>query len=340
MNIESVTRVTVISGLAHVGKSTVARLLGTDPVALSPEADAAGLVRDAIQRRPPGGVVVVEAHPGLSPLDVAAGLLAIDGADLVAPGAPTPQLGDLVTVLDASRFWRDLRREGPAHPGADSDDDRTLGDLLVEQIEWATVVVINKTDLVSAAACDDIRDFVRLLNPASHVLCTHRGHDSAGAPWPAPRGDVLTWLQRSPGWVAQLNGETLLWRSTFGLTCVVYREPRPFHPERLADFLANRAGDAGEILRSRGLFRLATRVGIIGSWSSAGPTVTFEPTDMSTADAESPWGQEIAFFGRNLDPDRLVALLDACLLSDDELLAGPSAWARLADPFPFWDVDA
>lgn len=330
--------VTVVSGLSQVGKSTVARSLGGEPVGLDPHADASTLVRSVLRRRPHGSIVI-EAHAGLSPLDVAADLLAVDDHPPGDNEAAT-RLGDLVTVLDASRFWHDLRREGPAHPGADSDDDRTLGDLLVEQIEWATVVVINKTDLVSAAACDDIRDFVRLLNPSSHVVCSHLGHDSAAHDWPAPRGDVLTWLQRSPGWVAQLNGETLLWQSDFGLTCVVYREPRAFHPERLADFLANRAGDAGEILRSRGLFRLASRVGIIGSWSSAGPTVTFEPTGMSPADAESPWGQEIAFFGRNLDAARLVALLDECLLTDRELLAGPALWALLTDPFPYWDVDA
>lgn len=74
--------------------------------------------------------------------------------------------------------------------------------------------------------------------------------------------------------------------------------------------------------------------------SSAGPTIGFEPTSMGSHDPESPWGQEIAFFGKNLDAATLTTSLDACLLTDREFVSGPSEWKCLADPFPAWDLDS
>lgn len=284
----------------------------------------------------------MEIHPSAGPLEVAVCVLAA-GIDGVLPPDLAPlRLGSFVSVLDASRFWRDIRSDelAPLPPVSclsHGEHDRTVADALVDQIEWASVVVINKTDLATAVECADLRDFVRLLNPSSHVVFAEHGR-SAVSPWLPPRENMLAWLQQSPGWIRQLNGEGLLTAGSSGLSCVVYRDPRPFHPGRLADFLAERSSEAGEILRSRGLFRLASRPNRVGSWNSAGPTLAFEPTSMGSHDPESPWGQEIAFFGRDLDRVRLGANLDACLLSDREFIGGPLEWRALHDPFPRWDL--
>ncbi|TFD14235.1 hypothetical protein E3T35_02215 [Cryobacterium sp. TMT1-2-2] len=355
MQTETYLRVNVVSGLAGAGKTSVAHNLGRQPFALTTSASDAlrTVLIEAADSVPTGRGeasaldVFVEAPTAVGPLEIASSLVETgDSPERLANGHAV-RLGDLITVLDAERFWADLHRETLAptpdehdvnYGHAHNDPERTVGDLLIEQIEWASIVVINKTDLVPMSDSADIRDFVRLLNPASHIVFAEHGQGSADG-WPVPRRDMFAWLQRSPGWVRQLNGDALLSRSPQGLTCVVYRDVRPFHPARLADFFPDRAEEAGEILRSRGLFRLATRPATVGSWSSAGPTITFEPTSMASHDPESPLGQEIAFFGRDLDARLLSANLDDCLLTDAEFLAGPMFWNTLADPFPAWVLE-
>jgi G3E family GTPase len=364
MQIEDFLRVNVVSGLAAAGKSSVARALGgtaIHPLALMPD-DAAVLAKSPLAYAswqawqgsavPGRREVFVEAHPSIGPLEVASFLAP---ARKEQRGAPRVRLGDLITVLDASSFWEDVQSDasdgspaltqfGDAKPAVAAPasphpvpSDRTRGDALIEQVEWASVVVINKSDLVQRAECGDIRDFVRLLNPSSFIVFAIHG-EGAAATWPVPRRDMHAWLASSPGWVRQLNGDALLSQSPQGLSCVVYRDVRPFHPARLAHFFAHRSGESGDILRSRGLCRLASRPGVVGSWSSVGGTVTFEPTGMLASDPDSTWGQEIAFFGRHLDVNRLTRNLNECLLTDEEFLAGPVQWCNTADPFPAWDL--
>jgi G3E family GTPase len=332
--------VNLVSGLPGAGKTSIARASGRRNIGLqASDPETVGL---AIASASTSTDVMLEVHPSAAPVDVAISVIAA-GDPALRPGTAAIRLGNFVSVLDASSFWRDIRSdrlapEPPVPCVTHGEHDRTVADALVQQIEWASVVVINKTDLASAADCADLRDFVRLLNPSSHVVFARHGR-SAVSPWLPPREDMLHWLQQSPGWIRQLNGEGLLASSRTGLGCVVYRDPRPFHPGRLADFLSDRSAQSGEILRSRGLFRLATRPHVVGSWNSAGPTIEFEPTGMGSHDPDSPWGQEIAFFGRNLDAATLTANLDACLLDDREFIGGPLEWRSLADPFPAWDLD-
>jgi G3E family GTPase len=333
--------VNLVSGLAGAGKSSMARASGAVSVGLA-GADPTS-VTAAIGQTVTPSEVMLEIHPAVVPVEVAISVIAAGGELLAQPDAGPLRLGNFVSVLDASRFWQDIRSDAlaPVPPVAcdtHGEHDRTLADALVEQIEWASVVVINKTDLSTAADCADLRDFVRLLNPASHVVFARHGQTSE-SPWLPPRENMLEWLQQSPGWIRQLNGEGRMASSRSGLGCVVYRDPRPFHPGRLADFLSERSTETGEILRSRGLFRLASRPHVVGSWNSAGPTIGFEPTSMGSHDPESPWGQEIAFFGKDLDAARLTANLDACLLTDREFVGGPLEWRSLVDPFPAWDLE-
>ncbi|WP_165385015.1 GTP-binding protein [Cryobacterium sp. SO1] len=300
-------------------------------------------MRDAIARVTPTGAML-EIHPSAVPIEVAMSVVAASDERSLWPGADGLRVGNFVSVLDASTFWVDIRSDAlapfpPVSCVTHGEHDRTIADALVEQIEWASVVVINKTDLSTSAGCADLRDFVRLLNPSSQVVFARHGRSTI-SPWLPPRENMLDWLQQSPGWIRQLNGEGLLTTSRAGLGCVVYRDPRPFHPGRLAEFLSARTAEAGEILRSRGLFRLASRPHVVGSWNSAGPTIGFEPTSMGSQDPESPWGQEIAFFGMDLDAAKLTANLDDCLLTNHEFVGGPIEWKSLADPFPAWDLDS
>jgi len=341
MTPSSFLTVNLLSGLSGAGKSSIARASGRTSIRLSStDPDA---VSRAIAGHATPAEVMLEVHPSAVPVEVAISLIAAGGDPDLRPDAAAIRLGNFVSVIDASSFWRDIRSdrlapEPPVPCVTHGEHDRTVADALVQQIEWASVIVINKTDLASPAECADLIDFVRLLNPSSHVVRARHGHSSV-SPWLPPRENMLAWLQQSPGWIRQLNGEGLLGSSRAGLGCVVYRDPRPFHPGRLARFLSDRATETGEILRSRGLFRLASRPHVVGAWNSAGPSIGFEPTSMGSHDPESPWGQEIAFFGRNLDAAGLTANLDACLLTDSEFVGGPLEWRSLADPFPAWDLD-
>lgn len=333
--------VNLVSGLIGAGKSSLARASGRSSISLNGPDRA--IVSDAISSSRSRSEVMLEIHPSAEPLEVAVSVLAAGSDPARLPGTGPIRLGNFVSVLDASTFWRDIRSdalapEPPVPCATHGEHDRTVADALVQQIEWASVVVINKTDLSTAADRADLRDFVRLLNPSSHVVFARHGRTTV-SPWLPPREDMLHWLQQSPGWIRQLNGEGLLASSRTGLGCVVYRDPRPFHPGRLAEFLSDRSTESGEILRSRGLFRLASRPHVVGSWNSAGPSIGFEPTSMGSHDPESPWGQEIAFFGKNLDGARLTKNLNDCLLDDREFVGGPIEWRSLTDPFPAWNLD-
>jgi G3E family GTPase len=185
----------------------------------------------------------------------------------------------------------------------------------------------------------EIRGLVSKLNPAALQLELTR--DGALRRFgPARSRAPVESLGRSIGWMLELSGIPLP-TTTHGIGCVVYRDPRPFHPVRLAaginDWLE--PADAGLIVRSRGLVRLATRPGRIGSWSTAGEVLALDPTAMTSWEENSPAGQELVFFGRDLKHDYITRVLDSCLLSDDELLAGPMEWETYYDPFPAWDLE-
>ena len=95
----------------------------------------------------------------------------------------------------------------PVRPGESTgeDDERTVSDLLVDQVEFADVILISKTDLVEEAQPEEVEAVVRGLNPRAKVLRISRGE--------VPLGEVLdTGLfdmeaaQRSAAWVAELTG--------------------------------------------------------------------------------------------------------------------------------------
>ncbi len=149
--------------------------------------------------------------------------------------------------------------------------------------------------------------------------------------------------QQAPGWVRELNGDHVPETEEYGISGTVFRAGRPFHPARLWHFVTEQldSGAYGEILRSKGFFRLATRPGVTGLWSQAGAVARFEPSGVDTERAEPvpadggerPAGQELVFIGTGLRPEPLHAALTACLLAPDE--PAPTA---ADDPFPAWEV--
>ncbi|WP_435600341.1 GTP-binding protein [Streptomyces sp. C10-9-1] len=252
-----------------------------------------------------------------------------DGATL----GDLARLDTMVTVVDAAGFLPELAAgDELAERGLDQyeDDERTVSDLLMDQIEFADVIVLNKLDLVDAPSAARLRATLARLNPAAHVVTAVRGRIPAGEILGTGRFD-LERAQQAPGWVRELNGDHVPETEEYGISSTVFRSAAPFHPGRLWTFVTETldSGTHGQILRSKGFFSLATRPRVLGLWSQAGSVARFEPS--AARDTGSRHAQELVFIGTGLDADSLHSALTACLLRDGET---PPA----EDPFPAWDT--
>ncbi|QKW53404.1 GTP-binding protein [Streptomyces buecherae] len=243
------------------------------------------------------------------------------------------RLDTMVTVVDAANFLPELAGgEELTERGLDQyeNDERTVSDLLMDQIEFADVIVLNKLDLVDAASADRLRATLTRLNPAARVVPAVRGRIPVGEVLGTGRFDMER-AQQAPGWVRELNGDHVPETEEYGISSTVFRSGRPFHPGRLWTFVTDAldSGAYGQVLRSKGFFTLASRPRVTGLWSQAGSVARFEPS--SARDADSPFAQELVFIGTHLDAEPLRAALTDCLIQEGE--APPAS-----DPFPAWDT--
>jgi G3E family GTPase len=245
------------------------------------------------------------------------------------------RLDEIVAVVTAPDVRALLFRDGETGSGSSVG----LSEQLALQLEFATAIVLVDAHLVGEAGLGEIYGAVNKLNPCARQLVLTSDGRPRRLGEVAPRARAET-LGRACGWMLELSGAALP-TTVNGIGSVVYRDPRPFHPLRLAAAVESwlEPADAGLIVRSRGLVKLATRADRIGSWSTAGEVLAVDPTAMMSWHADTPAGQELVFFGRDLNRDYIVRVLDSCVLSDDELVAGPMEWETYYDPFPAWDLD-
>ncbi|MFD5029399.1 GTP-binding protein [Streptomyces sp. NPDC058220] len=252
-----------------------------------------------------------------------------DGATL----GDLARLDTMVTVVDAANFLPELvGGDGLAERGLDQyeDDERTVSDLLMDQVEFADVIVLNKLDLIDAEHADRLRAALSRLNPVARIVPATRGRVE-------PRevlGTSLFDLERAeqaPGWVMELNGDHVPETEEYGISSMVFRSELPFHSGRLWTFVTEGldSGEFGQILRSKGFFWLAGRPNVTGLWSQAGTVARFEPS--GARDADNAQGQELVFIGTGLRGDALRAALADCLMAEEETAPGD-------DPFPVWDT--
>jgi G3E family GTPase len=279
------------------------------------------------------------------------------------------RLDTMVTVVDAFNFLRDygsadaLAERGIA---ASEEDDRTLVELLIEQIEFCDVLVVNKADLVSADDLTRLQRILARINPRAVQLVARFGVVPLDEVLDTNRFDFDE-ASSAPGWLASLHhehdhsGEA----DEYGIGNFVYRARRPFHPERLWTLLHE---EWKGVLRSKGFFWLATRNDIAGSLSQAGGACRHGPAGMWwAAQDRSEWPdgddelaaeiaadwygdandfsigdrrQELVMIGVGIEPAVWRAKFDACLLNDAEYALGPQGWLQFNDPFPAWDFDA
>lgn len=245
------------------------------------------------------------------------------------------RLDTLVTVVDASTFLSELARgEAVAERAlaAGDGDARSIADLLVDQVEFADVILLNKTDLVGEQICGTVETMLRRLNPSAKIVRTDHGV--------VPLDLVLdTGLfdpdlaASSPGWDEEIAGGHTPETEEYGISSMTYRAERPFHPQRLAQILGQLQG----VLRSKGFCWIASRPTIAAIWSQAGPNLVIEPAQYwSTTDISA--SQEIVIIGIRLDRDRVRRLLESALLTDAEFAAPQDEWLAFTDPLPAWGV--
>lgn len=271
------------------------------------------------------------------------------------------KLDTMVTVVDALNFLKDYDQAKMLDEVGESlgeDDERSVADLLVEQVEFADVLLISKTDLVSESELARLQSILQTLNTEAKQIPIRDGA--------VPLKEVLATNQFSfekaqlaPGWLKELRGEHVPETEEFGISSFVYEARRPFKPQMFYDFLHSKE-IAGKLIRSKGFFWLATRPQLAGSWSQAGGMARYGAAGLFwKAVPESDWPedpeyrqsiqahwvepfgdmrQELVFIGQGLDKADIIQRLDACLLTEEELLLGRQAWAQYPDPFPAWEI--
>ncbi len=272
------------------------------------------------------------------------------------------RLDTMVTVVDAANLLADygstdfLVDRGET---AGDGDNRTIVDLLVEQIEFADVVVLNKSGTATPEQRHAARTIITGLNPDAQLIETDFGRVDLGDVLGTGRFDIDK-AETHPLWYKELHGfrDHVPETEEYGIRSFVYREKRPFHPARLQAFLDQ---SWPGVVRAKGFFWLATRPHYVGEISQAGAIVRTSkmglwwaavpneqwPRDPGFTAALAPyldpiWGdrrQEIVFIGADpMNEAAIRAGLDACLVEADDFT--PDQWRHLPDPFASWALRA
>lgn len=267
------------------------------------------------------------------------------------------RLDTMVTVVDAFNFLRDYSSQDNLQSRGESlgeEDQRTVVDLLIDQIEFCDVIVLNKTDLITGEERERLVAILHGLNPRARIENAVFGQ--------VPLDRVLNTglfdfdeASKAPGWLQELRGEHTPETEEYGIRSFVYCARRPFHPQRFFDWVES---EWPGVIRSKGFFWLACSPTQVGNWSQAGAVARYDmagywwaavPQDLWPSDPDSvalvreKWDdhvgdarQELVLIGMGMDEAALRACFDACLLTDGELAQGPKVWASWDNPFLDW----
>lgn len=268
------------------------------------------------------------------------------------------QLDTMVTVVDAFNFLRDYSSRDSLQSRGESlgeEDERSVVDLLIEQVEFCDVIVLNKVDLITGAQREQLMAILHGLNPRARIEIAEFGK--------VPLERVLNTglfdfdeASQAPGWLQELRGTHTPETEEYGIHSFVYRARRPFHPQR---FLQLVESEWPGVVRSKGYFWLASHPQLAGSWSQAGavarhgvagywwaavPDEQWPQDPESVAFIRTKWDeqvgdarQELVLIGMDMDEAELRARLDACLLNDAEMAQGPEVWSTWDNPFSGWE---
>jgi G3E family GTPase len=269
------------------------------------------------------------------------------------------RLDTMVTVVDAVNFMKDFEEAKMLRETRESlgeDDERSVADLLIDQVEFSDVILINKIDLISPGELIQLQGILRSLNTEAEIIAIQDGRVELRKLLNTGKFS-FEHAQQAPGWLKEMRGEHIPETEEYGISSFVYTARKPFHPQRFYDFI-HQPWSEGKLLRSKGYFWLATRPDYAGQWSQAGGIAHYGyagmfwkavprnewPQDEDYLKSilekwQEPHGdrrQELVFIGQNIDQQGMCQWLDECLVTDEESQAGEKYWSTLEDPFPVW----
>jgi G3E family GTPase len=295
--------------------------------------------------------IVIESSGISEPVPVAQTFTYIDeelGIDLTKKC----KLDTMVTVVDANRFWDDYasgeslldRKEG-----TDESDTREISDLLVDQIEFADVIILNKVEMLKEVDKDELLGFMRKLNADADIIPTSFSRVEMSSILNTGKFDFDK-VSQSAGWIKELNEKHTPETEEYGVSSFVYRSRKPFHPERLMNWLENWPVD---VVRAKGFIWVASRNSMAGLISQSGSLVTIQGAGewvaayseeerrqalLEEPELQAKWDPEfgdrmteLVLIGIDMNHDQIRGSLDQCLLTDSEMT---SDWNKLRDPLP------
>ncbi|MEM1451211.1 MAG: GTP-binding protein [Planctomycetota bacterium] len=301
--------------------------------------------------------LVIESTGISEPLPVAQ-TLSLDLEDLPSV-SDRVAVDSMITVVDASRFLTEMGSGDDIVERGWQDDEtdrRSVAQLMAEQVEFATIVIVNKTDLVDEAGLAKVEALISDLNPSAQILRAEFGRLPLEQLLDT-KGFDLEVAQSAPGWVQALSEEHTPESEEFGIGSYVFRARRPMHPARFMDFLQSplMAG----VLRSKGFLWIASRarwktlvqtagqqatVQPAGTWWALVPEEQWPTDGEGRRYIEAVWDplfgdmrQELVLIGVDLPREDIEAGLRIALLTDEELEGGEEAWSKMHDPLPAWD---
>ncbi|WP_044338486.1 GTP-binding protein [Rossellomorea aquimaris] len=267
------------------------------------------------------------------------------------------RLDTMVTVVDANRFWHDfasgetlLDRKQATGEG----DTREVVDLLIDQIEFANVIVLNKIDLVEKVDVVELKAVLHKLNPEARIIETSHSNISLDQVLNTQLFDFEK-ASQAAGWIKELQEEHTPETEEYGISSFVYRRNKPFHPERFMAWMEEWPVD---IVRAKGFFWLPTRNDMTGLLSQAGPSIIIqgagewvaaypenERMEILAEEVElaEKWDpvhgdrmNEIVFIGLGMNREEIEQSLDSCLLTEKEMTED---WTEFKDPIPAFTVE-
>lgn len=244
------------------------------------------------------------------------------------------RLDTLVTVVDASRFWQDFasgetlldRKEA-----ATENDEREIADLLIDQIEFANVLVLNKSDLVSKEKAEELTAVLKTLNPDAKVILAVDAEIELREVLNTSLFDFEI-ASQGAGWIKELNEEHVPETEEYGISSFVFQSQKPFHPERLMNWMSEWPV---EIVRAKGFLWISTREEAAVLLSQAGPSLSIE----RAGEWDEEFGvkmTELVLIGISMDQQAVIESLNGCLLTEEEM---DQDWADFYDPLPSFQIE-
>ncbi len=267
-------------------------------------------------------------------------------------------LDTMVTVVDAFNFWKDFGSMETIFDrklNDDAQDQRTIVNLLTDQIEFANVIILNKTDLIDNESLNLLKNSIHKLNPEAKIINSEFSKVNLKEILNTRSFDFEK-ASQSAGWIKELENEHIPETEEYGISSFVFRSKKPFHPERFWNYLGN--GFPASVIRSKGLFWLASRPNDAINWSQAGGSLRAEMAGVWWASMpfkermnyaafienqkliESRWDKrfgdrinELVFIGQDLEKDYIISELENCLCTESEIVAMENK-KKFKDPFP------